>query len=117
MLIIRGVNLFHTQVEAVLQAFETLSSNYQLVVKNEGRMDEVTVRVELDTDLYRSLEADTLEQEDIRSHSQLGSIHNALQHKIKNEVGLTMHLQLLAPGAIPRSEGGKLNRIVELREK
>jgi phenylacetate-CoA ligase len=117
MLIIRGVNLFHTQVEAVLQGFGTLSSNYQLVVKNEGRMDEVTVRVELDTDLYNTLTPDALEAEDVRNHNQLGSIHDALQHKIKNEVGLTMKLVLLAPGAIPRSEGGKLNRIVDLRKK
>lgn len=117
MLIIRGVNLFHTQVEAVLEGFIDLSSNYQLIVKNEGKMDEVEVKVEIGNELWRQLAITSLDNEVVQNHDRLSLIHRALQKKIKDNIGLTMNIQLLNPGAIPRSEGGKLNRIVDVRKK
>ena len=117
MLIIRGVNLFHTQVEAVLEGFGDLSTNYQLIVKNEGKMDEVDVTVELDSEVCRVLELVTLNTEVLRSHDRLGQVHRLLQKKIKDNIGLTMKVEFLMPGAIPRSEGGKLNRIIDTRKK
>lgn len=117
MLIIRGVNLFHTQVEAVLQDISGLSSNYQLVVKHERAMDEVLVKVELDEQLYKEMGIEVLEHNMVLEHEQLGKLYHRLQKKIKDNIGLTMQIELLVPGNIPRSEGGKLNRIVDLRKK
>jgi len=97
MLIIRGVNLFHTQVESILSDIPELSANYQLVVTKSGTMDKVTVKVETDTPNTNNL-----------------STH--LAHKIKANVGISMDVILEIPGTIPRSEGGKLNRIVDLRK-
>lgn len=117
MLIIRGVNLFHTQVEAVLEGFGDLTTNYQLVVRNEGAMDEVDVKVELADDLCSGLGLSAVDNDVIKNNEKLSIIHRTLQKKIKDSIGLTMKVQLLMPGAIPRSEGGKLSRIVDTRKK
>lgn len=100
MLIIRGVNLFHTQVEEVIDTVPQLSPNYQLIVERKGTMDTVTVEVEL---------AQSAEDTD-------GSIASTLRHKIKDIVGLTMDIEIKVPNSIPRSQGGKLSRIKDLRK-
>ena len=117
MLIIRGVNLFHTQVEAVLQNFTELATNYQLLVKRDGKMDEVEVNVELGTDLYNTLGRQPLTTDLINSNDRLSAMCRSLQKKIKDNIGLTMKVHLMAPGEIPRSEGGKTNRIIDTRKK
>ncbi|MEM7657277.1 MAG: phenylacetate--CoA ligase, partial [Bacteroidota bacterium] len=99
MLIIRGVNLFYTQVEEVIQELPFLLPNYQLIVSRERTMDEVLVRVEV---------AKGVSSEDASLAQQLAT-------KIKNTIGISMKIQLEAPGAIPRSQGGKLKRVVDQR--
>ena len=117
MLIIRGVNLFHTQVEAVLEDFPDLSTNYQLVVKHERAMDEVWVKVELQPASFEAFALSELTPETIKEHSTLAGIHHNLQRKIKNNIGLSMHIELCTPGTIGRSEGGKMKRVIDLRAK
>jgi phenylacetate-CoA ligase len=102
MLIIRGVNLFHTQVEALLKDIPMLSSNYQLVVSRTGAMDAVLVKVEK-ADLPLSDE----KWAEVKAH---------FSKKIKDNIGLSMQIQMMNRGDIPRSEGGKLSRIVDLRK-
>ena len=102
MLIIRGVNLFHTQVEEVIQHFPDLSPYYQLVVTREGNMDEVEVRVETSPELNHA--------------ENMEGIKGNLRKKIKDNIGLSMKITLEEPGVIPRSEGGKLSRIVDKRK-
>ena len=99
MLIIRGVNLFHTQVEEVIQKMDFLIPNYQLVVSRKGTMDEVKVRVEV--------------QEGV-DHSKNEFVHSFGQ-QIKDSIGLSMNIELLKKGSIEMSQGGKLNRIVDNR--
>jgi len=100
MLIIRGVNLFYTQVEEVIEQFDFLVPNYQLIVKREGTMDKVQVRVEV------AENADPANT----------SLQEQLHQKIKNTIGLSMDIQLEALGSIPRSQGGKLKRVVDNRK-
>ncbi len=100
MLIIRGVNLFHTQVEEVIHDLDFLSPNYQLIVNREGTMDSVKVRVETTTE----------------SDNASTGLAEQLKAKLKDSIGISMQVALEAPGAIPRSEGGKLNRIVDKRD-
>lgn len=100
MLIIRGVNLFHTQVEEVIHQIEGLSPNYRLVVDKKGVMDCVTVEVE------------TIPGVD---NSNL-DLAKTIGMKMKNTIGITMDIQLKAQHSIPRSQGGKLSRILDKRE-
>ena len=99
MLIIRGVNLFHTQVEEVINELPFLSPNYQLIVERKGVMDSVTVAVE------------TVQGVNVNSVDS----QQQLITKIKNTIGLSMNVNLKNPNTIPRSQGGKLNRIIDKR--
>lgn len=111
MLIIRGVNLFHTQVEELLKDFDDLAPNYQLIVSRNGIMDEVKLDVELEEAIsYKLLETGFAENETVLF------LKNKLQHKIKNNIGLSMQVEIKKYGTIPRSEGGKLNRVKDLRK-
>lgn len=101
MLIIRGVNLFHTQVEEVIHEIQDLSPNYRLIVERQGTMDSVKVEVETD-------------EKNKVSHEALGAL---LKSKIKDTVGLSMDIDIKEPNSIPRSQGGKLSRIVDNRVK
>lgn len=118
MLIIRGVNLFHTQVESVLEKFGEFSANYQLVVRRSGTMDEVEVNIEINNELFEGLKRETSQSDDeVLQHDKIQYAHKGLGKKIKDDIGLSMKIHLVCPGTIPRSEGGKLNRILDLREK
>lgn len=113
MLIIRGVNLFPTQVEAILNELPEFSSNYQLVISKETAMDSVEVSVELDEILYRKLAID-----DVTRHEDVVSVlRNKLESKIKDNIGITMKVTIQNYGTVPRSEGGKLSRVKDLRKK
>jgi len=113
MLIIRGVNLFHTQVEAILEFIPALSSNYQLIISRTGVMDEVEVRVEAADKLYADISS---ERADCLEHDLFREALRRFHKKIKDDIGLSMKVRLEAPGAIPRSDGGKLNRIIDRRK-
>ncbi len=99
MLIIRGVNLFHTQVEEVIHQINFLSPNYRLIVEKKGAMDAVTVEVET----IQGVEVDNEE------------LSKQLHGKIKDTIGLSMNIALKTPNTIPRSQGGKLSRILDKR--
>lgn len=100
MLIIRGVNLFYTQVEEVIHQIDGLSPNYRLVVEKQAAMDTVTVEVET--------------QSNSGVENQL--VSDALKAKIKDTIGISMNVTLCQPQSIPRSQGGKLNRILDQRK-
>ncbi len=117
MLIIRGVNLFHTQIEDVLKDIEHASAYYQLIVTRQGTMDEVEVKIEVNEALLKALNIETVTPECLKQHDILAQLHHNIGHKIKQNIGLSMHITLTHFGAIPRSEGGKLSRIVDLRKK
>jgi phenylacetate-CoA ligase len=117
MLIIRGVNLFHTQVEEIISDIESLSANYQLVVTREGTMDAVEVKVEVSPACHRSLVLSGPWQNAAQHHPALMSLQRELAKKIKDNIGLSMKTVLCEPGSIPRSEGGKLSRIVDQRAR
>ena len=99
MLIIRGVNLFHTQVEEVIHTLPYLSPNYQLIVERKGTMDTVKVEVEITPGTDPN-------NQDLKKQ---------LISKIKNTIGLSMEVDLKNPNSIPRSQGGKLSRILDKR--
>lgn len=117
MLIIRGVNFFHTQVEEVIQNIEHLEPHYQVVVSRPKTMDEVEIKVEVASDFIKALGIQKIQEEAAPAHKKLQELQQFLVHKIKENVGITMRVQLMNYGSIPRSQGGKLSRVVDLRNK
>jgi phenylacetate-CoA ligase len=96
MLIVRGVNLFPTQIEELILRTQGLAPHFQLVLTRPDRMDELTVRVEA------------------RSDAGAGPAEAHLHRLVKESIGLTVKVEIVEPGAIERSQG-KAQRILDLR--
>ena len=102
MLIIRGVNLFPSQIEELILRDRALAPHYQLEVSRDGPMDAVKILVEA--------------REDAAGAEARAAAGQALQHAIKVNVGLSTRVIVQEPGAVARSEG-KARRVVDLRPK
>jgi phenylacetate-CoA ligase len=116
MLIIRGVNVYPTQVEAVLLGIPEVVPYYQIVVRREGTLDEAELNVEVSEDFFREIGEKALSDEVIEADHRLHALKEKVAHKIKDTIGVSMRVTLLAPGQAPRSEGGKLRRVLDLRK-
>ena len=116
MLIIRGVNVYPTQVEAVLLGIPEVVPYYQIVVRREGTLDEAELKVEVSEDFFREIGEKALSEEVIEADHRLRALKEKVAHKIKDTIGVSMRVTLLAPGQAPRSEGGKLRRVLDLRK-
>ena len=103
MLIIRGVNVYPSQIEAVLVGMPEIAPHYQLVVERKGNLDQVTVEVEASPDVAPGPEA-------------YARISGAARHQIKSLVGISTDVTVKKPGEIPRSQG-KAVRVRDLRPK
>ncbi len=102
MLIIRGVNVFPSQIEAELLQVEGLEPHYELHLgRSESRLDELTVRVEASDGL--------LGDEDV--HAIVG---RTLSSRLKSTLGLGCGVEVVSPGQLPRSEG-KAVRVIDNR--
>ncbi|AMO25279.1 phenylacetate--CoA ligase [Ramlibacter tataouinensis] len=101
MLIIRGVNVYPSQVEAALVGRPQLAPHYQLVVRREGVLDEVAIEVEAQPGVPGE------------SFAQLA---RELAHHVKVHVGISAAVRVLEPGGVPRSQG-KAVRVRDLRPK
>ncbi len=106
MMIIRGVNVFPTQIEEIILKIPQLAPHYQLVLARDGHLDTMEVLVELRPDLPGEL-----------SVNQLNDLNRTLQHNIKTYVGITTKVSILPPGRMERSSVGKAKRIVDQRPK
>jgi phenylacetate-CoA ligase len=102
MLIIRGVNLFPSQIEELICKFPQLVPHYQIIVEKQGHLDALTVRVEQGADMDSA--------EHVRE-----SIGNALQHQIKSLVGVSAAVEVMPPFAIERVIVGKARRVIDKR--
>ncbi|WP_313026774.1 phenylacetate--CoA ligase [Soonwooa sp.] len=115
MMIIRGVNFFHTQIADVLEAYDFASANYQIELTRKSAMDSVKVSVEIEDAFLKSCDIFKISDENKSSSEQLLQVKKTLEKKIKDCIGLSMEVCLCNIGDLPRSEGGKLNRIVDNR--
>lgn len=113
MLIIRGVNLFPSQVEEILKHIPECSPHYQLLVTRRHSLDAVEVLVELNEQLYREWNVEFMDQQSRKD--LFAGIEQLLSKKLKDLIGLTMKVSIQSYRAVPRSEGGKLNRVKDLR--
>jgi phenylacetate-CoA ligase len=99
MIILRGVNVFPTQVEELLLNVRELSPHYQLVLARSGRLDELIVRVE---------------SRAVGSPEATAALADAVCRSVKENIGVTVACEVLEPGALRRSEG-KAQRVLDTR--
>ena len=116
MLIIRGVNLYPTEVELVLGDIPELSPHYRLIVTREGTLDELSVETEVTNEVFQKVGGEVLDDEMVAADEFLAGLRARIQHGLKESLGVTAGVDLKAPGTVPRSEGGKLNRIEDRRK-
>jgi phenylacetate-CoA ligase len=103
MLIIRGVNVFPSQVEHVLMSIEGVEPHYQIVVEREGNLDTMTVQVEVSERIF---------SDEIRV---LENLSRTIEAEIKDMLGVTSKVKLVEPKTIQRSEG-KAQRVIDKRK-
>jgi phenylacetate-CoA ligase len=105
MLIVRGVNVFPSQIEAALTGEESLAPHYLLELRRPDRLDELDVVVELRASLAGKLNS-----------QEIAELERRAEHLIKAYVGVTTKARVVAPGTIERSQG-KAKRVVDLRPR
>ena len=105
MLIVRGVNVYPSQVGAVLGRIPELSAHFGLVVRRLGTLDEVEVVVEPTSATLLALDDDRIRE--------IGDHAAAL---IRETIGCSMTVTLVQPGEAPHSDGGKIQRVQDLRQ-
>jgi len=103
MLIIRGVNVFPSQVEEVLLEVKGTLPHYQLVLERCGSMDRLEVHVEVSDDFF------------FDEMKKLHEMERMLEHKLENQLGLRPLVKLVEPKSLARSEG-KARRVVDKRQ-
>jgi phenylacetate-CoA ligase len=106
MLIIRGVNVFPTQIEEQILRDPRLAGNYQIVVTRDGHMDNLEVRCEVQRELSGKL-----------SPAEIQAITKELQHRIKTIIGVSTKITVMEFDAIPRTQVGKAKRVLDERPK
>ena len=103
MLIIKGVNVYPSQIESVLMSIEGTEPHYLIIIDRVGAMDDLEVKVEVNEKLF----SDKLKT--------LDSLKKLIRNKFKDILGISAKITLVEPGSIPRSEG-KAKRVIDNRK-
>ena len=106
MLIIRGVNVFPTQIEEQVLRDPRLSGNYQVVVTRDGHLDNLEVRCEVQRELSGQLRK-----------ADIQAIGKELRRRIKTIVGVSTQVSVMEFDTIPRTQVGKARRVLDKRQK
>jgi phenylacetate-CoA ligase len=99
MLIIRGVNVYPSEIERILLSVENVAPHYQLVVERPNALDELTVLCE-----------------PVSDSNDRHELERRLRHVLYEQTGIHMSVQMLPPGSVPRSEG-KAVRVIDRRPR
>ncbi len=102
MLIIRGINVFPSQVEYTLMGIPEVGQHFQIVVERKGALDDMLVRVELRQESFSDKITD------------LVHIRKMVQHKLRNALNVAVDVELVEPGSLPRFEG-KSKKVIDRR--
>ncbi len=117
MLIIRGVNVFPSQIEAVILKREGVSPHYMVVIERKGAMDSLRVKVEVTEEFMVKAAADILKGAEYDILEDVAAVRTKVRHlqqDIKDVIGISVEVNLVPPGSIPRSQG-KAKRIEDRR--
>jgi phenylacetate-CoA ligase len=104
MLIIKGVNVFPSQIEDLLLQVEHTEPHYQIVVYKEGALDALEIQVEVTEEMF---------DDEMR---KLKSKEEEIRHKLKSELGIDCKVQLVEPKSLQRYTG-KARRVIDRRKK
>jgi phenylacetate-CoA ligase len=104
MLIVRGVNIFPSQVEEVLLGIGGIAPHYQLVISREGSLDDLEIRVEMSPELFSD------------EMKRLRETERALDHRLRSVLGVHFKLSLVEPRTLERTMG-KAKHVVDLRSE
>lgn len=103
MLIIRGVNVFPSQIESILMGVEGVEPHYIIIVDREGTMDNLEIQVEVNEKLF---------SDEIKKLENLAA---QIKKDVKDYLGVSARIKLVEPRSIPRSEG-KAKRVIDKRK-
>lgn len=103
MLIIRGVNVFPTQIEEVMGEFDELAPHYEILLRKEGHLDTLEIKIELKTDM------------NLDSYQYLQNLEKEIKHRLRTMLNLQAIVSLVSPKTLQRFEG-KAKRIKDLRK-
>jgi len=103
MLIIRGVNLFPSQVESVLLDISEIKPHYLLIVDRQNNLDTLELKVEVEEEFFQD------------KISELESLRQKIQHSLESSIGIGLKVTLVEPKTIERSEG-KSKRVIDNRK-
>ena len=106
MLIIRGVNVFPTQIEEQILRDKRLAGNYQIVLTRDGHLDNIEVCCEVTREVSFDL-----------SDADRATISKELQHRIKTNVGVSTRVNVMHFDTLPRTQTGKARRVFDHRPK
>jgi phenylacetate-CoA ligase len=103
MLIIRGVNVFPSQIESVLLAFDNVEPHYMIYIDRVDNLDVMEIDVEMTGRFFSD------------SVKDIEKYENQLRHEIQSAIGVSARIRLVEPRSIPRSEG-KAKRVIDRRK-
>ena len=103
MLIIRGVNVFPSQIESVLLEFSEVEPHYMIYVDRANNLDIMTIEIEMSDEFF---------SDEVK---QIEKMEKRLTHEIASALGVSGYVKLVEPNRIPRSEG-KAKRVIDRRE-
>jgi phenylacetate-CoA ligase len=103
MLIIRGINVFPSQIETVLMSIEETLPHYQIIITRQGSLDELEVQVEVDEKWF---------SDEIRG---LETLEKRIRKEIESVLAIAVKVKLVEPKTITRSEG-KAKRVIDMRK-
>jgi phenylacetate-CoA ligase len=102
MLIIRGINVFPSQVEYALMAIPEVGQHFQIIVERKGALDDMLVRVELNREYF----SDKI--------PALMQVQQKVEHRLRNSLNVNVDVELVEPGSLPRFEG-KSKKVIDKR--
>jgi len=102
MLIIRGINVFPSQVEYALMTIPEVGQHFQIVVERKGALDDILVRVELNRESFSDKITDIM------------AIRQKVEHRLLNSLNVKADVELVEPGSLPRFEG-KSKKVIDKR--
>ena len=104
-----------SQIEAALYGQPNMTPHHRLIVTRDGRLDSMEVQVEVSDSFFHQVGAEMLADQERESAEDVEALRGELAHTLREALGLNCAITLLPPGEGPRSEGGKLSRVVDRR--
>jgi phenylacetate-CoA ligase len=102
MLIIRGINVFPSQIEYALMGIPQVGQHFQIIVDRKGALDDMLVQVEVSRESFSDKITDLM------------AIRKGVEHKLRNTLNVAVNVELVEPGSLPRFEG-KAKRVIDRR--